>query len=138
MRATTAGCHAHTATVQAVKATEWAVLVSATASSIAAVASVSTWWRGRHTASWEVQRPEKGIGRWRVVNVGDRVARSVHIRVGRLSDPTHVASSAEAATMAKGEGLMVLVTPGIREGDYGIVVTWRGWFRRKTWRHPVV
>jgi hypothetical protein len=98
------------ATVQPVKATEWAVLVSAMASSTAAVASVATWWRGRLTVSWEVQRPEKG-GRWRVVNVGERVAKDARIRVGRLADPTHVASSTQAAALAKGEGLMVLVIP---------------------------
>lgn len=73
------------------------------------------------------------------MNVGDRVAKDVRIRVGRLSDATHVASSAEAATVAKGEGLMVMVIPGITEGDFGVVVTWRGWLgRRKTWTHRVV
>jgi hypothetical protein len=80
------------ATVQPVKATEWAVLVSAMASSTAAVASVATWWRGRLTVSWEV-------------------AKDARIRVGRLADPTHVASSTQAAALAKGEGLMVLVIP---------------------------
>lgn len=121
------------------KATEWAVLVSASASSVAAVASVAVWWRGRSDAEWEVQSTAGSMARSRVVNIGGRTARDVHVRVGLPSAPENQLDTAQAPTLAKGEGLLVRVAPGIDQADFAVVVTWRGRFRRrKTWTHIVV
>ncbi|MBX9395262.1 hypothetical protein K4749_17075 [Streptomyces sp. TRM72054] len=46
----------------------------------AAATGLLLLWRGRHTSEWEVQSPKNGVGRSRVVNVGERPAKAPHSR----------------------------------------------------------
>jgi hypothetical protein len=112
--------------------------VSAISATVAATASLATWWRGRTGVEWELQRPSGG-GRSKLINKGKQTARDVHVIVGSLSDPARQKEEAQRDEMPGGASVMILVSPGVNEDDYGVKVTWRGRFRRrKTHEIPVL
>lgn len=116
---------------------DWATWVGSTAATVAAVASVAVWWRGRASVAWKLQQESKHS--FRAVNVGDATARAVHIRVGSASDPTNVEDEKRAESVTPSESVRISAAPDSdSRDDIAIVITWRGFLqRRETWTYPL-
>jgi hypothetical protein len=120
-------------TVRRMSVGDIATWVGSVAAVVAAAASVAVWRRGAPEVDWRI-RPDSGF---RVVNVGEKTARQVRVRLGSESNADDVEAEASTAALARGESLKVLNTATSDSADdVAIVVTWRGRFgRTEKWTH---
>lgn len=111
----------------------WATWVGSVAATVAAVASVAVWWRGRADVTWQLEPVSQGFSQ--LVNTGTATAKHVRVRVGSASSPGDRDVHVDRDALAPGENVPVPTSRDMGDPqDFGVIVTWRSAFRgRQAW-----